>query len=426
MFGICAVQWLQISIGVFYCDLYGLTLIRAFQAPNIELATWLSLGGLCTQALGMRLALGRWILAPDRMKKESANLDIGKLFLAWIVLFFIGSAVAAVAWKLGGVRQFVMPFASLKWVLFFMLGYRVITHGEGQGMLVAAMCLEFVVGLVGYFSTFKEVLLMFIIVVMSLGKRLSFKVNFMVACVVALGLMTSVFWSAIKQDFRNELHSRWDRRGSNTDFSARFALMQRRLESFDSKMFDEGVLALVARVHYTSLLGQVIQYVPSVVPHENGKLWQSAFMHVLMPRFLFPNKAVLDDSALAAKYTGIRLAGMDDRTSIGIGYYSESYVDFGPIGMMAPTLVMGLLFGAIFRFFTLRSTSRLMGVAIATTILYPVVTGYATAAAKIFGGTIMTCIIFFLLSFFWKQLAQWVDRDDRFQALARRATQARQ
>ncbi len=79
-----------------------------------------------------------------------------------------------------------------------------------------------------------------------------------------------------------------------------------------------------------------------------------------MPRFLFPDKPVLDDSERTRTYTGMNVAGMEQGTSIGIGYIGESYVDFGPVKMFAPIFLLGLLYGLIYRFFVTKTRYTLL------------------------------------------------------------------
>ena len=159
-----------------------------------------------------------------------------------------------------------------------------------------------------------------------------------------------------------------------------------------------GIDRRLARLSYTQWFGATIAHVPSLVPYEGGTLWLDAIKHVLMPRLLFPNKAILDDSARTAKFTGVDIAGAESNTSIGIGYMAESYVDFGPYGMMVPIFLLGLLMGAIYRYFTLQNSSRLWGTAIATAVLSTLLLAYAAEGVKILGGLIGCSIVMWLLN----------------------------
>jgi hypothetical protein len=115
----------------------------------------------------------------------------------------------------------------------------------------------------------------------------------------------------------------------------------------------DGFDRMLKRIEYTFFFGAVIDHVPAVVPYAGGAIWGAAIEHVLEPRLLFPNKPPLPpDVANTEKYTGMRLTleGRIADTEIPMGYMAESYVDFGPILMFVPIFLLGLLYGAEYRY----------------------------------------------------------------------------
>ena len=134
-----------------------------------------------------------------------------------------------------------------------------------------------------------------------------------------------------------------------------------------------------------------------------------AITHVITPRFLFPDKKVLDDSARARRFTGIRLSGMEEGTSIGIGYMAESYADFGNLGMFFPIYLLGLFLGRIYQNFCLNKHTALLGAAIATAIIFSVIQAFATSNVKIVGSLIVLCLAYVSLNAaFGKGLVRWL------------------
>src|SRR5205814_3724135 len=105
------------------------------------------------------------------------------------------------------------------------------------------------------------------------------------------------------------------------------------------------------------------------MPYENGRLWFDAVKHVFTPRAFFPGKGIIDDSARTTYYTGVLVAGLEQGTSISIGYMGESYIDFGPIGMFVPIFFLGLLYGYIYRLFAKHARYKVIGLAVATSTL---------------------------------------------------------
>jgi hypothetical protein len=116
-------------------------------------------------------------------------------------------------------------------------------------------------------------------------------------------------------------------------------------------------------------------------------------MHVLTPRFLFPDKPALDDSERTRLYTGVQVAGTETGTSIGIGYVGESYVDYGPVGMFAPIFLLGLFYGLINRFFITRTKYKLLGAALAVSVLIFNAYAIETSNIKLVGGVVSVALV---------------------------------
>ena len=78
---------------------------------------------------------------------------------------------------------------------------------------------------------------------------------------------------------------------------------------------------MVRRLSYVEyFFGAVLDYVPRIVPHEDGALWWDAISRPFMPRFFFTDKAIIDDFERTNKYTGFAVSGANEGTSISIGY----------------------------------------------------------------------------------------------------------
>lgn len=413
LFACCAMQWLQAVTAVIYAGFYGTRMERILMHPELEEATWLSLFSVVVLAIGMRLALeshGRGAVIAQKMEHNLDKLSVSRLYQAWWISFFIASAVHAIAWKLGGFRQFATPIFSIKWIFFYLFAYRVLARDEGYRSLIIAILVEFVSGFTGYFGSFKEVLMMFIITFATLNKKLSLRIRGMVIATVFLGFAASITWSVVKMDYRDFLLRRWGTAGG-ADFMTRLEAMKDLAARMDARKVEEGFTALVSRVSYIGLFGSTISWVPKSEPHSHGELWAGAIKHVVMPRILFPNKKVLDDSERARRFTGIRLAGAEEGTSIGIGYMAESYADFGRYGMFVPILLLGFLMGRIYRFFCANQNSTLLGTAIATGVLFSIILAFATSNVKILGSLITLWLAYTALNHVWgAAFIRWASR----------------
>ncbi len=393
LFGV-AMQWLQATAAIFYTNHFGITLDEAYGSPVLTTATWLSIAAVLVLATGIRLAfIGARRSRKEHLEADAERFDIGKIGALYVVSFVGSGLLTAAAWRIPSITQPLLALAALKWAVVFLLCYTVLHQRKGYGILLACIGLEFGFGLLGIFASFKSVF--FVLIVAALSSPLALRGRRLTAtltCFVTL-FMLGIVWSAIKTDYRTFLADEASGPEDNIPVERRFDKLADLVESVNWDNFTDGIDALVLRVSYVNFFALCIENVPNRVPYENGLLWKESVVHVLTPRFLFPDKPSLDDSERTRLYTGVMVSGIDENTSIGIGYVGESYVDFGPVGMFAPILVLGMLYGAIYRFFVTRTKHKLLGSALAVSVL--VFNAYAIESSniKLLGGVVAACLV---------------------------------
>lgn len=410
----CAMQWLQVVAAVFYCDIYGVVLENVLEAPEVEKATWLCLGGILSLALGMRLALsasGRGGQVAGLLEAEAGRFDMARVFQFWIFASVLGTVAEGIGWRVTALHQFVVPFYNLKWVFFFMLAYLVLLRDRGYGMLLLAMAVEFVTGFLGWFSSYKEGLVMFLVTAMTVRRSMNGRLRAGVIGVILIGSITSVFYASIKNEYR--LYSSGGKEGAHgaihRSVSQRLSWLTDKVSRMDDKTFDTGVRALLARLQYVTLFGHTLSHVPRFEPHAKGELWLGAVKHVLMPRFIFRNKEKIDDSERTRRFTGLRVSGQESGTSIGIGYMAESYADFGMPGMFVPVFLLGVLMGRIYQTVLRNKHSGMLGTAIGTSILFNVLQGFANSNAKLVGGLVLLGLAYWAMNkVYGERLVRWL------------------
>jgi hypothetical protein len=296
-----------------------------------------------------------------------------------------------------GLSQPILGALNLKWVVVVLLMFAVTQQHRGYGYLVTVLLLETASGVLGFFSEFKAVYFVLGVVMLCApdafsAKRMALLVAVMVA-VVALGIV----WQVIKAEYREFLNQGTGDQVVLVSVNERVDKLQELIGALDGDAVGRGIESIVLRVSYVQYFALSLFNVPRSVPHEHGKLWGEALTHVFMPRFLFPNKAALDDSERTAYYTGVAVAGADKGTSIGIGYMGESYIDFGTTLMFVPVFLLGGLAGWAYSFCVRRAVVPLLGVAVATAILMFCGFSIAQSNIKLLGGLLIS--LFVLLSF---------------------------
>jgi hypothetical protein len=258
--------------------------------------------------------------------------------------------------------------------------------------------LELILGFGGFFSGFKYILFLTIIVLagnQAEARRLLFRPAAAAVLVLALGLVT--LWQAVKIDYREFLNQGTASQAVLVSPVERFAFLTSRMSRVTLDDLRAGFASGFKRVGYLEFFAATMNQVPDRIPYQEGRLWGEAVSHLLMPRILFPDKPVVDDSARTNEFSGLGVAGIEQGTSISIGYVGESYIDFGPTLMFVPIFLLGIFWGWIYRWFANRSRYRLLGVAAATNIILAHAITFETSNIKLVGGAVTSWIALTIL-----------------------------
>lgn len=402
----CAMQWLQAAGAIFYADFYHQSLFDAFGGPELEQATWLSLIGVLSFALGMRIALFRArTAAGEIISREALGLNVKSLFTAYIVTFIVSTMAGAVAFSIPAVTQLLFAFGAVKWACVFLLAYCSTEQRTGYGLLAVCVVLEFVTGLLGYFATFKNVFFVLLVVALTSPGALKGVRVYRIGLIAGVLVALSIVWSAVKSDYREFINQGFGMQEVSVPVGARMTELADLVGKVGWNNVAEGMENIALRVSYVHYFALTIGNVPRSLPYENGALWLGALKHVVTPRVLFPEKETIDDSERSSLYTGTAVTGADRGTSISLGYIAESYIDFGPVFMFAPILLLGTFFGLIYRSFIVGSRFKLLGAGIASAILIFGAYNLETSNIKILGGV---GIVLLLMSVLYKGGGQWI------------------
>jgi hypothetical protein len=406
-----AVQLLQVSTVLLYADFAQANLVAAFGGIELQMAVALGLIGLVVLSLGVRLGMGRWDRrVADQAEEEALQISVPTALTAYVASFAASSFLRMISGQFPQATQALVAIATVKWAFLFLLCLSVIQQRRNYAFLWAAVGLEFFAGLLGYFSSFKNVFFLLIIVMLASRHLWNLKRVLLSVVVCLLLVVSSIIWSAIKEDYRDFLNQGSRMQEVVVPIPARVDKLQELVGGLTDEGFFQGVEALISRVGYVTYFALTIGNVPDRLPHENGQLWLGAVKHVLMPRAFFPGKGIIDDSERTSYYTGIRVAGMEQGTSISVGYMGESYIDFGRYGMFVPIFLLGVLFGLIYRVFVKYARFKVVGFAAATSVLLFSAYNFETSNIKILGGMLAAAIITGI--FMWlaePTLARWLN-----------------
>ena len=123
---------------------------------------------------------------------------------------------------------------------------------------------------------------------------------------------------------------------------------------------DGSVQDFLDRLQYTYHFAKTIDRIPAVMPFEYGDNWLRSLEFATTPRILNPNKGTYDATEKTKKYTGLRYAGSAQGASFSLGYFPDSYIDFGIYGMMVVLLGIGMLYMYIYSYLLRKSSKNLV------------------------------------------------------------------
>lgn len=386
---VLALQWLQSSMVIFQANFYGIAVNDYYPNQNTDTAAVLSMVGVLAVALGVRLTIGKTRLRNSaEIRLMLADYSIKKIFYFYLVSMIVLFALKIVSRSVPALTQAVLGLNNIQWAIFFILAC--VAFSKRKGLLFLGLALLFELGTSFFtgWSSWKEPLFIVGLAYLTISPKISFTKLVKISPLFVLLLYLSVAWSLQKTEIRTM-------RGSQTIAQQTSGVIRMLDYENVTEYFSDGMVMLTDRISYVDYFARVMRVVPDLLPHENGTLWWRAVTHVLQPRLLFPGKeALISDSMTTSFYTRDRVSGDGgEATSIGVGYFAESYIDFGPYFMFIPILILGMVAGYVYRYFLKREGDRIIGMAFNTTIFISVFKAIETSNVKIVGALISSFIV---------------------------------
>jgi len=381
-------QWLQVTGGVFYTGLTGRTL-PAIDGSEYQPMVLLGLG--CVLSLSVGLWIGtRFVRSrmtrPDFAPEEVVGFKL--LLIAYVCTLVLTGILQELAWRYPTLTQAILAIAFAHLGLVFLILRRLTRPRIQGGYILVLLACEVALGFTGYFSNFKEPLLLAALAVLEVFDRTRKEHWLAGAAVTATLVLASVMWMGVRNEFRQEFVDDVFASARGLRLERMQALMTDWLSNRDERMGADMDLLMDRSwaIYYPAL---AVSRVPAVLPHSEGALLTAALTHLLMPRIFFPDKPELpSDSELVRKYSGIFVAGVDQNTSIAFGYAAESYVDFGVPTMFLPALAFGIFAGGMYMWFLRVLHYRELAVSLVTVIFWMSLYLFERSWAKTLGMTV--------------------------------------
>jgi hypothetical protein len=400
----CTFQWAQVFVPVLRADARAEPLGHDIALVELQAAAWLGLVTVVALACGMRVGRGGGVLvSKDELKASVRELSPSRLMLAYLVGLSFSFLATGAGGIYPGVRQALLVVGLFRWLVAFLVLWAALNEGRFKRVALVVLGIEIALGFGGYFSSFKTVL--FLAVIAVLGNEVK-PIGFFrprLILVYSVSLLLTMYWQAIKADYRVFLNQGTGSQVVLVSVSERILFLAEKTSTLTFSDLFDGLDQGLDRIGYLVYFAKVIDQVPEHIPFQSGRLWAEALTHVLTPRLLFPSKGSISDSERTTYFSGERVSGEETGSSISLGYAAESYIDFGPVGMCVPIFALGALWGVAFWWLVRCSANRLLGLAAATTVILTGAILFEASNVKILGGALTNILVLSVLLYFWSK-----------------------
>jgi hypothetical protein len=373
-------QWLQISSAPLYLGFTGRAItdmLRCDYPPMVLLGY----AGICVLAIGLHLGrgagLGRW---------DGAPLD-ERTRLMLIAGYFVTTLSSGITVRLAGqnpsLNQVVLSLSFVRMGVLLLLFRSLVKPTFRAQWIALLLVIETAIGLTGFFSDWRDGIVLLAVAMVEVFDRKNLVHWVSVTLLAVAGLMLSVMWTGIKEQYRQDFRDPEFAESPSERLDRVYDLAQAWARNPNERLLVD-VDKLVSRSWAIHVQARALERVPREVPYEDGRLFGEALMHILMPRLIFPDKPRLDDADNEAtrKYGGLKVAKRG--TSVAFGYVGEAYVDFGYLGMFAPILLFGLAMGYAYRRTVLSLHNQHLAV-IVSSVFWSALFAYERSWAKMMG-----------------------------------------
>ena len=195
-------QWMQVTCGVFYFGLTGRELEAVYSS---DYRPMVAIGLGCVSALSVRLALGsKWASRRQTGSRTSERhtLKWEQLLLVYGVITISSFAIRAVAWSVPAIAQGLLAIGYGRLGILFLV-LRRLTHPRMRWeWYLGVLAFEVVLGLTGYFASFREPLIIGMLALIEASDWRSLAHWGRLGALVAGMVVVAVLWIGIRGAYR--------------------------------------------------------------------------------------------------------------------------------------------------------------------------------------------------------------------------------
>ena len=319
---------LQVIASVWLCNYLGKDInYRSFESSTAILLSLTGMFFLFSPLIYFQVKLPNVTLSD--LKRQAEALSTEKAMRYYFISFMIATVVGGVAFLYSGFTQILFSLIKVKWLFFLLFGFLAILKKEKRNMFYVAIALEFFSGFFSYFSEFKTVIYFLIVLLLTFVYSINIKQIFICIIIGTVLIFLALGWSSIKGDYRAFINGGTKQQTVEVSRDEAINKLADLSEEVSEDDLSNSTKMLLDRIQYTYHFARTLERVPAQIPFQNGDNWLEDIEFATTPRYLNPDKPILDNSIKATKYTGIHYLGAASGVSFSLGYFAECYIDFG-------------------------------------------------------------------------------------------------
>lgn len=346
-------QWLQVFATIIYADFNQRSIDSLFSSRDTETLFIITFAQLTVMALVLNsfvFSKKNVDLTPAALAAAAAKINLTNVIIGYFIIAVLWPIIIAATVNNATLYQLAMSLGIFKSffsaLLLFILFVGKTRHNR---LIVIILLIDFVLSFASFFSDFRIILLMVIVVYFTVNPSLKTRSILLLAPFVLVFFLIFSIWSYVKGDYRTYLNK--GQLNQNVSVNTQDALdyILGRFAEADKEIVSDGAVIMLSRLQYMERYSEVYMRVPRFVAHADGKELENALNFLLVPRFINPNKGIKDASIKTSYYTGRAFSGANRGTSISMGYFCDLYIDYGLYIMCIPLIGIALIFGIVYR-----------------------------------------------------------------------------
>ncbi len=344
-------HWIQVFSSILYSDFKGQTIDVLFGSSDTEFLFTMTFIQFIVVSFFLQQFLKsgtKRVINVEVLKSEAAKINTRNVIIGYFASLVLLPVLTSFFRNSPSALQLLSAFSIIKYIFTGLLMFvLLLKKTDNRWLIIGILLLDFVLSFASFFSDFKTILIMVILIYYTVNPYLRKTTAYKMLPVIGVLVAFFSFWSFIKGEYRSFLNQGEKQQVVNVSNTEALTYLFNRFGEFNLTSLQEGLTLFIYRAQYMERYSEVYARVPSQVPHMDGADLTESLEFLFIPRFINEDKGVKDASQRTSYYTGKTFSTAAQGTSISMGYYCDLYIDFGLYFMILPLLIIAAIIGYI-------------------------------------------------------------------------------